>query len=142
MIWERITKNVAAANGYNNATAAVTALTATLTPPALLTGQLNLGNSAGDVLGQVGATVPALSPLMTQLEAALGGLDLLTAPTSITVGTLSSQGAFKAVAAPVTPTSGGELPRTGSNAAVPAMAAVLVAGIALGIRKFLNTIAA
>ncbi|MEA3056983.1 MAG: hypothetical protein QOD30_2415 [Actinomycetota bacterium] len=139
----KITKNVVAANGYNTATAAVTALTATLTPPALLTGALNLGNSAGDLLGQVGATVPALSPLMTQLEAALGGLDLLTAPTSITVGTLSSQGAFKAVAATVgTPTSG-ELPRTGgSNAAVPAMAAVLVAGIALGIRKFLNTVAA
>ncbi|MEN3271816.1 MAG: hypothetical protein V7636_577 [Actinomycetota bacterium] len=138
----KITKNVAAANGYNNATAAVTALAATLTPPALLTGALNLGSSAGDLLGQVGAAVPALSPLMTQLEAALGGLDLLTSPTSITVGTLSSQGAFKAVAATV-PTTSGELPRTGgSNAAVPAMAAVLVAGIALGIRRFLNTIAA
>ena len=140
----KITKNVANVGGYNTATAAVTALTATLTPPALLTGALNLGNSAGDLLGQVGATVPALSPLMTQLEATLGGLDLLTAPTSIAVGTLSSQGAYKAVAAtPGTPTTGGELPRTGgSNAAIPAMAAVLVAGIALGIRRFLNTIAA
>jgi hypothetical protein len=141
----KITKNVANVGGYNTATAAVTALTATLTPPALLTGQLNLGNSAGDLLGQVGGTVPALAPLMTQLEAALGGLDLLTAPTSIAVGTLSGQGAFKAVAAtpgsPGTPTTGGELPRTGgSNAAIPAMAAVLVAGMALGIRKFLNTI--
>jgi hypothetical protein len=78
---------------------------------------------------------------MAQLETTLGGLNLLTAPTSITVGTLSSQGAYKAVTATV-PTSGGELPRTGGNAAIPAIAAVLVAGIALGIRKFLNTIAA
>jgi hypothetical protein len=34
----KITKNVATVGGYNTATAAVTALTATISPPALLTG--------------------------------------------------------------------------------------------------------
>lgn len=140
----KITEQVAPDGDYASATAAVTALTATLTPPALLTGALDTGASAGALLGQVSTAVPALAPVMTQLEASLGGLDLLTAPTTITVGQLSSQSAFKPVsaAAPGSPTpTGGELPRTGGDAAVPAMAAILVAGIALGIRRFINSIA-
>jgi hypothetical protein len=137
----KITELVSPENGYSKATAEVTALVATLTPPALLTGALDTGAGAGDLLDEVGTAVPALAPVMSQLEASLGGLDLLTAPTTITVGQLTSQSNFKAVAATVPGTTGGELPRTGSDAAVPAMAAVLVAGIALGIRRYLHTIA-
>ena len=75
----------------------------------------------------VGAAVPALAPVMSQLNAALGGLDLLTAPTTITVGRVTSASAFRPVAATIGTTPTGQLPRTGTNAAVPAMAAVLVA---------------
>lgn len=138
-----ITEAVGAEGDYASANAAVTALTATITPPALLTGALAVTDSATALLDEVGAAVPAIAPVMGELSAALGGLDVLTAASTITVGRLSSSSAFRPVAASVpgsTPPSG-ELPRTGSDAAVPAMAAVLVAGVALGIRRFLAVIA-
>lgn len=136
---------VAADGGYSKATAAVTALTATITPPDLLSATADLGDTLGAVLGEVGTAVPPLAPVMGELSATLGGLDILTAPSTITVGRLSSASAFRPVSAQVgttaAPTPTGELPRTGTNAAVPAMAAVLIAGAALGIRKFLSAIA-
>jgi hypothetical protein len=134
---------------YTSATASVTALTAKLTPVGLLTGALDITGSAGDILDQTSTAVPALAPVMGQLEAALGGLDVLTAPTTITVGQITSSSAFRPVSASVpgsTTTIGstpnGELPRTGNDAAIPAIAAVLVAGVALGIRRFVSAIAA
>jgi hypothetical protein len=142
----KITELVAPAGDYTSATAGVTALTAKITPPSLLTGAINVTDSASDILDQVSATVPALAPLMTSLQASLGGLDLLTAPATITVGQLSSTSAFRPVAASVPGVTGstppsGDLPRTGANAALPAMAAVLVGGVALGIRRFLTALA-
>jgi hypothetical protein len=137
-----IDRLVAPDGEYATATAAVTALTATLTPPALLTGALDITGTAAELLGQVGAAVPALAPVMGQLEASLGGLDLLTSPTTITVGHLSSTSAFRPTSVTVPGTTGGELPRTGSDAAIPAIAAVLVAGVALGIRRFVASISA
>ena len=141
----KIEELVAPDGEYTNATASVTALTATLTPPALLTGALDLTGTASDLLDEVSAAVPVLAPLMSQLEATLGGLDVLTAASTITVGQLTSASSFRPVAAVVptpTVTTGSELPRTGTDAAVPAIAAVLVAGVALGIRRFLTVIAA
>ena len=140
----QITETVGADGDYTNATAAVTALTATLTPPALLTGALAVTDTASGVLAEVGAAVPALAPLMSDLGVTLGGLDVLAAPSTITVGRLSSSSAFRPASASVPGggTPSGELPRTGSDAAVPAMAAVLVAGVALGIRRFIATVTA
>jgi hypothetical protein len=139
-----IEEAVAADGAYTTAAAGVTALTATITPPALLNAAADLTGSLGNVLAQIGTTVPPLAPAMAELTSALGGLSILTAPTTITVGHLTSASAFRPVSAQVvggtTPT--GELPRTGSNAAVPAMAAVLIAAAALGIRRFLSYIAA
>jgi LPXTG-motif cell wall-anchored protein len=40
------------------------------------------------------------------------------------------------------PAPTGELPRTGSDAAVPAMAAVLVAGVALMFRRYIAALIA
>lgn len=141
-----ITEAVAADGEYATATAAVTALTATLTPPSLLTGALAVTDTATGALAEVGAAVPAIAPVMSQLSATLGGLDVLTAPSTITVGRLSSSSAFRPVSASVPAFTGpaptGELPRTGTDAAVPAMAAVLVAGVALGIRRFIATVTA
>jgi hypothetical protein len=135
-----ITESVSPDGEYAKAEAAVTALKATLTPPGLLTGALDLNGTVGDLLGETGAAVPALAPVMSQLGVALGGLDVLTSPSTITVGQLTSSSSFRPVTASVpgttTGTPSGELPRTGSDAALPAIAAVLVAGIALGIRRF------
>ena len=140
-----ITESVAKDGEYAEALASVTALTATIDPSAL-TGVLGAAavdptSSVANLMAQVGYAAPALSPVMAQLEAALGGLDLLASPTTITVGHLSSSSAFRPVSATV-PGTGGELPRTGANAAVPAMAAVLVAGVALGIRRFIAAVTA
>ena len=140
-----ITEAVTADGEYANADATVTALTATITPPALLTAALAITDTATAALDEVGAAVPAIAPLMSELSTALGGLDVLTAASTITVGRLSSSSAFRPVSGSVggTPTTpSGELPRTGSDAAMPAMAAVLVAGMALGIRRLIATIAA
>jgi hypothetical protein len=139
-----ITEQVVQDGDYTGALAAVTALRATITPPGLLTGALDVAGSAGDVLGDLGTQVPALAPLMAELEVALGGLELLTDVTTITVGQVSSSSAFRPAVAPVpgAPTPSGELPRTGTDAALPAMAAVLVAGVALGIRRFIAAVTA
>jgi hypothetical protein len=131
---------VAADGAYTKADAALTALRATITPPASLLATAAVTDPASGILDEVGATVPALAPVMSQLDAALGGLDLLTAPTTITVGRVTSSSAFRPVAATVGATPTGELPRTGGDAAVPAMAAVLVAGVALGIRRFVAAV--
>ena len=140
----KIEELVAPDGDYTKATAGVTALTATITPPALVTGAIDLNDTAAGLLGQVSTAVPALAPVMGQLEASLGGLDLLTAPSTITVGKLTSASSFRPLAAavPTAPTTGSELPRTGTNAAIPAIAAVLVGGVALAIRRFLAAIAA
>jgi hypothetical protein len=142
----QIDELVGADGAYASATAAVTAVRATITPPGLLTGALDLSGTAGDILGEAAAAVPALAPVMSQLEVALGGLDVLTSPTTITIGRIESTSAFQPVSAAVpagtAPTSSGELPRTGSDAAAPAIAAVLVAGVALGIRRFVASLAA
>lgn len=135
-------EEIVAANGeYATAGAAVTALTATITPPALLTGALAVTDTASGALTELGATVPALAPVMAELNAALGGLDLLTSASTITVGRLTSSSSFRPVSATL-PTSSDDLPRTGTETAVPAMAAVLVAGVALGIRRFIAGITA
>jgi hypothetical protein len=135
-----IDEAVAAAGEYTKADAALTALRATITPPTSLLATAAVTDPASGILDEVGATVPVLAPVMSQLNAALGGLDLLTAPTTITVGRVTSSSAFRPVAATVGATPTGDLPRTGGEAAVPAMAAVLVAGVALGIRRFIAAV--
>jgi hypothetical protein len=149
----KIEELVGADGDYTNALASVTALKATLTPPNVLgAALLNLGDPVSDVLDTVGGTVPALAPLMVQLEAALGGLDALTAPSVVTIGQLSSNAAFRPASASVpggsstpggsTPSGGtppGTLPRTGTDAALPAMLGVAMAGAAFAIRRLLRS---
>ena len=80
---------------------------------------------------------------MTQLEAALGGVQALSGPSVITAGSLSANGTFKAVGAGTTsstPGGGGQLPRTGRNAALPAMFAMALAGAAVAIRRVLRVV--
>jgi hypothetical protein len=138
----QITKGVDATGGYTNAHSAVTALRATLDPGGLL-GKAALLDQAttpvSSVLGGLGTAVPPLAPLMGQLEGALGGVQALSGPSVVTVGELSGSAAYRAtVAAAPGSTPGGTLPRTGRDAALPAMMAVLLGGAALAIRKVLR----
>lgn len=137
----------AIAGGYTQARSSVTAVTATITPPtALGAALLDLkATPVTSVLGTVGTAVPAIAPVMGQLEAALGGLDALSAPATVTIGELAGEAQFRPVSAAsvpggVTSSPGGTLPRTG-GAAFPAMAAVLLGGAGLAIRRILRSAA-
>jgi len=142
----KIDKGVSAANGYTNATSTVTALRATLTPPATpltTSALLDLsGTPVSTLLTSISSTVPTLSPLMGQLEATLGGIQALRAPSVVTVGALSAAAAFRPVTAATpgigAPTTSGDLPRTGGDAALPAMVAVTLGGIAFALRRTLR----
>ena len=140
------TESVTESNGVVNAVAGITALRATITPPAelaaIVSTVLGAADSVTEVITGLGGTVPQLSTAMTTLEQALGLVQGLTEPAALTVGTLSVSAAHAvaATAAPGTPT-GGELPRTGTTAAVTAFGGVLLAGAAIGIRRWLRATA-
>lgn len=146
-----------------NALSRVTALRATITPPTgvLSAAAVDVEGTVRGALAELGTTLPVLDPLMGQLESALGGLDALTDTTVLTVGTVSANAAFRPVATQAGPgsgpgtgsdpgtgpgsgsgtgigTGGGTLPRTGTDAALPAMAAVALAGMAVAIRRLLH----
>ena len=142
-----IVEDVAHADGVTNAVASVTALKATINPVGLLSGAA-LEGTVGSVLTQLGGTVPAIAPVVGQLEAALGGIELLGSASSITVGQLSSTSQYSASAAqaptpgpgtPSSPTPTGQLPRTGSEDVVlPAMAVAMLAAVTFAIRRRLE----
>jgi hypothetical protein len=150
----KVDKSVTNADGYTNANAAVTAVKATLTPPATplsASALLDLGGTPiSSLLQTISATVPTLTPLMGQLEASLGGIQALSAPAEITIGTLASTAAFRPgagggstqVAAPSgspTGTPSGELPRTGGNALLPLAAALTLGACSLGMRRVVRS---
>lgn len=138
-----IVEDVASADGVTNAIASVTALKATINPVGVL-GAAALEGTVGQVLTELGGTVPALAPAIGQLEAALGGVELLTSPSAITVGSLSTTSEYRAAAAqapgtPTTPTDSPSLPRTGADdMAVPALAAGLLAAVTFAVRRRLE----
>lgn len=144
-----IDKVVNTVDGYTHASSTVTALKATLTPPATL-GAALIDLSAvptSTVLGTLTTAVPTIAPVMGQLEAALGGIQALSAPATVTVGELSGDATFRPASASTAvgtggSAPGGELPRTGGNAAFPAMFAVVLGGAALAIRRLLRSAAA
>jgi hypothetical protein len=144
----KVDKSIAPGGGYTNAIAAVTAVKATLTPPATplsASALLDLnGTPVSTLLQSISSTVPTLTPLMAQLEASLGGIQALSAPTEITIGTLASTAAFRPgaggsstqVAAPGSPTgTPAELPRTGGNALLPLAVAITLGACSLGMRR-------
>ena len=146
----KIDKVVGAAGAYTHAASTVTALKATLTPPTGF-GAALIDLSAvptSTVLGGLTTAVPAIAPVMGQLEATLGGLDALSAGSVVSVGELSGDAAFRPVAASVAPGdpagsgTSGELPRTGGDAALPAMLAVALGGVALALRRLVRSAAA
>jgi hypothetical protein len=137
----QIDKVVGAAGDYTHAASTVTALKATLTPPSGLSAAL-IDTSAvptSTVLGDLATAVPAIAPVMGQLEATLGGLQALSSTSTVSVGELSGDATFRPAVAAASDPVGGELPRTGGDAAVPAMLAVALAGVALALRRVLRS---
>jgi LPXTG-motif cell wall-anchored protein len=147
-VLEQVT-SVTETDGYVNASAVLTALRATVTPPDLdaLLGGLGIA-SAHDTLGglitELGGTVPELDLAVTQL-ADLLGVDILGALGQVTleVASLSATAnhttvAAQAPGAPGEPTPVTELPRTGTSmAAAMILGFILLAG-ALGTRRWLR----
>jgi hypothetical protein len=142
----KIDKVLGAAGAYTHAASTVTALKATLTPPAVSAAALIDLDAVptSTVLGSLTTAVPAIAPLMGQLEATLGGIQALSAPSVVSIGELSGDATFRPTSASVpagspTDPAGGDLPRTGGNAAFPAMLAVALAGAALAIRRVVRS---
>lgn len=147
-------KNVAQDGDYAKATAALSALSATVTPPA------NLGAIVSKVQGLTGVTdlvsslglptLPALPGVggVSQLESVLGNVQALAQGATLRVASLSSVSEFTpaAVASPApsaTPaapvaTSSGELPRTGGDGAMYAVLGVLFLAMAAGLVRWLR----
>lgn len=147
-------------DGYVQALASLTALTAEITPPANLADIVNrlLGaTSVGDLITAAGGTVPALEPSMGQLSGALGagGAAAGTAqaaqvpallgalaggPSTLRVANLGQVSNFTTEpAAPAAPAPvaapGGTLPRTGDESVPALLVASLLAAAALGTRR-------
>ena len=144
-----IDEQVGTAGEYVTSLASLTAVKAVLTPPTDLLGiaAVPLTDSVSEVISTLGGTVPGLSTVTAELEAALGGLEVLEAPAVLTVGQVRSASAFRPGAVQPLPgqtptpggeTPGGDLPRTGADAALPAMAGAGLAGLALAIRRLLK----
>jgi LPXTG-motif cell wall-anchored protein len=150
---------VSEVDGYVQALASLTAVTAEITPPADLAAIVNRllsGTSVSELITRVGATVPALEGPMSQLGAALGAAGaaagtsqaaqvpnllgaLASGPSTVQVASLSQVSNFAPTgsqnpAAPVAPT-GGTLPRTGDESLPALLVAGLLVAAAFGIRR-------
>lgn len=141
-------KDVKVVNGYTNALAGLTALTASITPPAdlgAIVSKIQGAAGIGDVLGGLGANLAALPDLstgMTQLEGLLGGVQGLASGATLKVGEFSSTSEFLPAVAPAANPAparpGGELPRTGGDNAEWAVLGVLFLAAAAAIARWLR----
>jgi hypothetical protein len=131
------------------AVAGLTALTATIAPPANLAQiiqTLTGGTGIGDLLAGAGLPLPSLDSAMSQLTTTLGGLNAagfsaqaldlgaLAGGAAIRLGTVSAASTYGAAAAsvPGQPVPQGQLPRTGSEG-MPGIAGLAALLLALGI---------
>jgi hypothetical protein len=146
------TKNVAQDGDYSKATAALSALTATITPPAQLgaiVSKVQGLTGVADLVSSLG--LPALPALpgvggVSQLETVLGNVQALAQGATLRVASLSSTSEFTPAAVASTPstpgapvaTSTGELPRTGGDGATYAVFGVLFMAAALALVRWLR----
>jgi hypothetical protein len=156
--------DISQAGGYVTAVASLTALKATITPPAnlgdIVSGLLNQ-TGLGQLITSAGGQVPVVESAMTSLNRALGigsssaaqvgdlvgAVGALAAgPSTVEVASLAQSSNFATAAAPgtppppsaqPTPTPTEQLPRTGAGTMPAAVALVLVAG-ALGLRRLVR----
>ena len=144
------TKDVKAVGEYSTAVATLSALAATVTPPAALgdiVSRVQGLTGVTDLLGSLG--LPALPSLpgvgsLSQLETVLGNVQALAQGATVRVASLTSTSEFNpaAVAAPATPAaptgSAGELPRTGGDGATYAVLGVLFLAMAAALVRWLR----
>ena len=146
------TKNVAQDGNYSKATAALAALTATITPPAQLgaiVSKVQGLTGVADLVSSLG--LPALPALpgvagVSQLESVLGNVQALAQGATLRVASLSSTSEFTPAAVTATPstpgapsaTPTGELPRTGGDGATYAVFGVLFLAAALVLVRWLR----
>lgn len=159
-LFEKV-EDVTNVDGVTTAHAALTAVTARVTPPAdlaAIVGDLTAGVGLGELLAEAGATVPVLEPAMATLTKTLGGvstsgvrasvvdLGALASGVVVRLGTVSSTSTFApaqtTTGGPATPT-GGELPRTGptETAALAALGLLLIAA-GMGVPQWATAAAA
>ncbi len=128
-------ESVTADNGYVRSRAGITALTASIVPPAELAAIVSTIESAtgiGDTLQALGATVPAAASTMRDLQNTLGAVTgILANGATLKVADVQSASDFTFAGGP-TPVS--ELPRTGGYPALATLAAILVIA-AIGTRR-------
>jgi len=128
-------ESITADNGYVRSRAGITALTATITPPAELgaiVSAIKSATGAGNVLKGLGAPVPGLSDTMSGLESTLGGaLQALAGGAVLKVADVQAASDFSA---PGGPLPANELPRTGGFPLLAGMAGMLIV-LALGTRR-------
>ena len=143
------TSSVTPAADGTKAVAGLTALTATIAPPATLAQiiqTLTGGTGIGDLLAGAGLPLPSLDTAMSQLTTTLGGLNAagfsaqaldlgaLAGGAAIRLGSVSAASTYGAAAAtvPGQPVPQGQLPRTGSEG-MPGIAGLAALLLALGI---------
>lgn len=131
-------ESVTADNGYIRSRAGITALTATITPPAELgaiVSTIQSATGAGEILQGLGAPVPGLSDTMTSLETTLGGaLQALAGGAVLKVADVQAASDFSAPG----PVPADELPRTGGFPLLAGVAGILMV-LALGTRRLVAT---
>lgn len=125
--------SVTSAEGYVRSRAGITVLSASIRPPTDLLGVVEGITSQlgiGDAIAEVGGTVPGLSDAMSSLRSTLNST------TAVLAGGADLKVAEVLSASDFAPTGGGgkELPRTGGNASLAVLAA-LMGLLGVGIRR-------
>lgn len=126
--------NVTSSGGYVRSRAGITVLSASIKPPTDLLALVNSIASQvgiGDTISDLGGTVPAVSELMAQLTNTINGTTaVLAGGADLKIGEVLSASDF----APTGGGTGTELPRTGGNASL-ALIAALLGLLGVGIRR-------
>jgi hypothetical protein len=134
-------------DGYNKATASISALSATITPPAnladIVAGVKLQASQDQDIVSAIAAFDPTaaaeVSDAMSTLEAALGtGVQALQGGGGVTVVDVLANSEFKAALATTTTTGGPTLPATGSNSLRLAALGLLLVALGLGLGAWFN----
>jgi hypothetical protein len=134
------TKSITTSNGYTVANAGITAVSATVKPPAdlativnTIVGQNTAGTSIGSVITGLSGTVPALDPAMADLQGVLGATTTaLGGGAGINVVQVLGNSEFKVNPSVATPTNG-TLPKTGNESARLAALGLLLVALGLGL---------
>ncbi|MDQ1444997.1 MAG: hypothetical protein QOI20_1461 [Acidimicrobiaceae bacterium] len=137
-------KTVSTVNGYNTATAGITAVTASIKPPtdlaALVAGikaQTVGGTSIASAIQGLGGTVPQLSAAMTTLETTLGtGVQALQDGANVNVVEVLALSEFKPSVTTTGTGTKGPLAATGAESSQLTALGLLLVALGLGLGRW------